>query len=311
MKQLSRKETKMNKEKYNQDHTTTFMVVYVTANKINAAFTNCDRIRFNSFALTDNSSHYDVYKMLTEEMAESLVSEVVLVDYVKEIQTNNTRQYADIGEMQMVVEFACAELQIPFQVISFEEATKYANGSRQTSDESCISNDDNISTNLSEYYKKLNEINKHKSVAVYTTSNTDALNGIDFLTQDTYMGVVYALKYGNMVKIGSSKHPYKRFIALKSQAEKYGNIKVGDIAISGLHTNFRENEKIAHHKFQKFRKEGTELFNIDFETVKDYLNTLELLDETIRINQDSETFKNGMANLLFVGELQHLDNPSK
>lgn len=113
----------MSKEKYNQDHTTTFMVVYVTANKINVAFTNCDRIRFNSFALTGNNTPYDVYKMLTEEMAESLVSEAVLVDYVKEVQTNNARQYTDIGEMQMVVEFACAELQIPFQVISFEEAT--------------------------------------------------------------------------------------------------------------------------------------------------------------------------------------------
>lgn len=301
----------MSKEKYNQDHTTTFMVVYVTANKINVAFTNCDRIRFNSFALTGNNTPYDVYKMLTEEMAESLVSEAVLVDYVKEVQTNNARQYTDIGEMQMVVKFACAELQIPFQVISFEEATKYANGAMQTSDEPCISNDNNISTNLSEYYKKFNEINKHKSVATYATPNTDALKGIDILTQDTYMGVVYALKYGNMVKIGSSKHPYKRFIALKSQAEKYGNIKVGDIAISGLHTNFRENEKVAHCKFQKFRREGTELFYIDFETVKDYLNTLDLLDETIRINQDSETFKNGMANLLFKGELQHLSNPSK
>lgn len=301
----------MSKEKYDQDHTTTFMVVYVTANKINVAFTNCDRIRFNSFALTGNNTPYDVYKMLTEEMAESLVSEAVLVDYVKEVQTNNARQYTDIGEMQMVVEFACAELQIPFQVISFEEATKYANGAMQTSDEPCISNDNNISTNLSEYYKKFNKINKHKSVTTYATSNTDALKGIDILTQDTYMGVVYALKYGNMVKIGSSKHPYKRFIALKSQAEKYGNIKVGDIAISGLHTNFRENEKVAHHKFQKFRREGTELFYIDFETVKNYLNTLDLLDETIRINQDSETFKNGMANLLFKGELQHLSNPSK
>lgn len=301
----------MSKEKYDQDHTTTFMVVYVTANKINVAFTNCDRIRFNSFALTGNNTPYDVYKMLTEEMAESLVSEAVLVDYVKEVQTNNARQYTDIGEMQMVVEFACAELQIPFQVISFEEATKYANGAMQTSDEPCISNDNNISTNLSEYYKKFNKKNKHKSVATYATSNTDALKGIDILTQDTYMGVVYALKYGNMVKIGSSKHPYKRFIALKSQAERYGNIKVGDIAISGLHTNFRENEKVAHHKFQKFRREGTELFYIDFETVKNYLNTLDLLDETIRINQDSETFKNGMANLLFKGELQHLSNPSK
>ena len=229
----------MNKEKYNQDHTTTFMIVYVTANNINAAFANCDRIRFNSFALTGNNTLYDVYKMLAEEMAESIVSEAVLVDYVKEVQTNNTRQYVNIGEMQMVVEFACAELQIPFKVISFEEATKYANNAMQTSDESCISNDNNISTNLSEYYKKLNEINKHKSVAAYTTSNTDALKGIDFLTQDTYMGVVYALKYGNMIKIGSSKHPYKRFIALKSQAEKYGNINIGDIAISGLHTNFR------------------------------------------------------------------------
>lgn len=311
MKQLSRKGAKMSKEKYDQDHTTTFMVVYVTANKINVAFTNCDRIRFNSFALTGNNTPYDVYKMLSEEMAESLVSEAVLVDYVKEVQTNNARQYTDIGEMQMVVEFACAELQIPFQVISFEEATKYANGAMQTSDEQCISNDNNISTNLSEYYKKFNKINKHKSVATYATSNTDALKGIDILTQDTYMGVVYALKYGNMVKIGSSKHPYKRFIALKSQAEKYGNIKVGDIAISGLHTNFRENEKVTHHKFQKFRREGTELFYIDFETVKNYLNTLDLLDETIRINQDAETFKNGMANLLFKGELQHLSNPSK
>lgn len=289
----------MNKEKRNQDNTT-FMVVYVTANKINAAFTNCDRIRFRSFALIDNSTAYDVYKILIEEMAESLVAEAILVDYVKEVEASNMRHFTNIGEMQMVVEFACAELQIPFQVISFEEAVKYVNSSMQPSNRPCESENDCVS----EYNKKLSEINKHKSVASYNQSNIHTLKGIDLLAQDTYMGVVYALKYGNMIKIGSSKHPYKRFISLKSQAEKYGNVKVGDIAISGLHTNFRENEKVTHHKFQKFRREGTELFNIDFETAKKYLNSLSLLDETAEMDKDSETVKNGMAKLLFG---KHLD----
>lgn len=197
-------------------------------------------------------------------MAESLVAEAILVDYVKEVEASNMRHFTNIGEMQMVVEFACAELQIPFQVISFEEAVKYVSSSMQSSNRPCESENDCIS----EYNKKLSEINKHKSVASYNQSNIHTLKGIDLLAQDTYMGVVYALKYGNMIKIGSSKHPYKRFISLKSQAEKYGNVKVGDIAISGLHTNFRENEKVTHHKFQKFRREGTELFDIDFETAK-------------------------------------------
>lgn len=270
------------------------MVAYVTANKINAAFTNCDRIYFSSFSLIGNNTAYDVYKILTKEMAESLVSEVVIVDYVKEVQTSNMRHFANIGKMQMVVEFACAELQIPFQVISFEEAV-----TMQASNRSFESENDSVLVNLTEYNKKLNEINKHKNVTSYNQSNIHTLKGIDLLAQGTYMGVVYALKYGNMIKIGSSKHPYKRFISLKSQAEKYGNVQVGDIVISGLHTNFRENEKELHHKFQKFRREGTELFNIDFETAKTHLNSLSLLDETVKMDKDSETVKKGMAKLLF------------
>lgn len=289
----------------------TLIVAYVTDTQINAAFVNGSRIYFDSFALVGNDTPYDVYKTLIDKIGENLVSEIILVDYVENFQFYTKQQLTGIGKMQMIVELACTNLQIPFQAISFESAMKYASNTIQTTKEDFASEQDYVLVGVAEYRKKLNEINKHKSVALYKLANIDMLKTIDLLTQDTYMGVVYILEYGDMVKIGSSKHPYKRFTELKRQAEKYGNIKVGDMAISGLHTNFRNNEKVTHYHFQKFRREGTELFNIDFVIAKDYLNTLNLLDETEKIDKDAETFKDRMANFIFGDGLSHLNNQNK
>lgn len=53
--------------------------------------------------------------------------------------------------------------------------------------------------------------------------------------KDTYLGVVYAVEYGDKLKIGYSTKPYTRIMVLKRNAEKYGNMAWGVFA-SAVHT---------------------------------------------------------------------------
>lgn len=78
-------------------------------------------------------------------------------------------------------------------------------------------------------------------------------------------GYFYLLEYGNRIKIGCSKNPYKRYCTLKREAEAYGNSKLGRIAISSPHTNYSQNEVLLHKVFSEKRVTGTELFNLNFE----------------------------------------------
>lgn len=83
---------------------------------------------------------------------------------------------------------------------------------------------------------------------------------------EKWQGFFYVVEYGDFVKIGSSINPYNRYITLKKQAQ-YGLQKMGRIAISCSHTNFRQNEHKLHTHYSEARIEGTELFRLPFRNV--------------------------------------------
>ncbi len=243
--------------------------------------------------------------MLINEIGANLVSDVIWIDYTKNQGQafGRVAEIANISKMQTITELACKATNTSFEAISGKLAKEYADQILPIPKDKLGKEDEYIVTEMAKYYKKAKDTSGHKSVRLYSPSNIKALKDIDAFTKDTYLGIVYAIQYGDTVKIGSTKYPHQRFMTLKNQAENYGNVKIGNMAISDLHTNFRENERVAHRKFEIHRQEGTELFNISFETAASYLNELTLLDETAKLAKEAEDIKNGMAYLLFGGGL--------
>lgn len=114
--------------------------------------------------------------------------------------------------------------------------------------------------------------------------------------ENEYFGVVYALEYGDQIKIGSTNKPYERMRALTHNAQKYGDTKIGSVAFTTPHSNFRSNETLLHRKFASKRKEGTELFNITLEEAIKAFSGLEYLDESEKMGQEAKAFVGGMKD---------------
>ena len=102
---------------------------------------------------------------------------------------------------------------------------------------------------------------------VFKNQEFDPIKQIERSRSSDYIGFIYVLEWGDAVKIGSTMYPYKRLCALKRQAESYGNIKLGNFALSQEHTNYKENERKLHDYFRKFRKKNTELFDVSIRHV--------------------------------------------
>lgn len=106
-------------------------------------------------------------------------------------------------------------------------------------------------------------------------------------------GVVYAVEYGEHIKIGYTKDLIKRVKSFLRNT-KYGDLSIKRIVYTAFHSNFTENERLLHDLFREFRIKGTELFAItlnDFllkapelhfdETVFDYENEVRALKKAI------------------------------
>ncbi|MCW6653642.1 phage antirepressor KilAC domain-containing protein [Aerococcaceae bacterium NML210727] len=119
-----------------------------------------------------------------------------------------------------------------------------------------------------------------------------------------YFGYIYVLEYGNSLKIGSTNNPYARIARLKSNAEKYGKQLIGRVALSTPHTNFRDVEKRLHQIFADFRKEGTELFNLDLEDVlsNDKVFDIKLEDNSEKLIERAEVVTEGFKSFLLTGK---------
>ena len=134
---------------------------------------------------------------------------------------------------------------------------------------------------------------------IFSNENFSELRKIEKENTGDYTGFFYILEYGDLVKIGYTKNPYQRVMALKRNAENYGDLKLGKIALSIPHTNFSENEKKLHKKFSAYRKSGSELFDLDFqEIISKVSDIVEYKDETIQIEKRTDSFFNGMKNFI-------------
>lgn len=91
----------------------------------------------------------------------------------------------------------------------------------------------------------------------------------------SYHGVVYVLKWGPLVKIGCTAHPEQRIVNLCSLAKNYAEVEVGRLAITPLHKNYYETEKLIHQNFSKQRISKGELFDVPFLEAVEFLDSLE------------------------------------
>lgn len=135
-------------------------------------------------------------------------------------------------------------------------------------------------------------------IQIFNKQQYGDIKAIEDSVKDTYLGFVYACEYGSYIKIGSTKNPYTRVCTFVREAESYGNSQIGNIVISKPHTNYKENETSLHLAYSKFRKDGTELFNITFEDAILSIKGLELEDNTEIIKRDGIIFMNGMKNFI-------------
>ena len=102
-----------------------------------------------------------------------------------------------------------------------------------------------------------------------------------------YCGYIYAIEYGQNIKIGQTADAYKRMKALIAQARNYGDICVGRMAISQPHTNYAANERVLHAHWKALRIRG-ELFRVDLDRFISDSPSMGFLDETARLQAKTE-----------------------
>lgn len=87
-------------------------------------------------------------------------------------------------------------------------------------------------------------------------------------------GFVYAIEFGQFVKIGCSALPYNRFLALRSEYRRSMGLSSGRMIITPPCSNYKALECNAHAKFASKRIKGREIFEVEFEDVVDFFTTL-------------------------------------
>lgn len=139
---------------------------------------------------------------------------------------------------------------------------------------------------------------------IFNNNEFGEIKTIEKENKDKYTGFFYVLEWDNFVKIGSTKNPYQRIMALKRNAETYGKSKLGRVAFSIPHTNYEKNERKLHKEFCSFRKAGSELFNISFdEIISNIPKDIDYLDESEEIDKKADIFVEGMKKFIFGGIL--------
>ena len=137
---------------------------------------------------------------------------------------------------------------------------------------------------------------------IFNNEEFESIRILEKGNKDKYTGFFYILEWNNMVKIGSTKNPYQRLLALKRTAENYGSDKLGRIALSVPHTNYRDNEKTLHKFFSNCRKPYTELFNMEVrDAISKIPSNLEYADDSEKINERAEAIFGWMKNFVLGG----------
>jgi hypothetical protein len=104
----------------------------------------------------------------------------------------------------------------------------------------------------------------------------------------TNNGFLYIVKYkkDDIVKIGITNNFKKRYKSLK-KTSYYMQNDIDFILLSNWHKDYKENEKILHKQFSKFRIIHTELFKINYIEIIKYIND-------VFNNSNTETLKNNI-----------------
>ena len=92
---------------------------------------------------------------------------------------------------------------------------------------------------------------------------TDASNLSELpLSEAKNQGFVYALEFGEKIKIGRTKNLAKRMKTLQLNANNCSVISPGKVAFSPSHSNYTKNEAILHSFFKDKRRGKSELFDL-------------------------------------------------
>ena len=137
---------------------------------------------------------------------------------------------------------------------------------------------------------------------IFNNEEFGEIKKIEKKNKDKYTGFFYVLEYGDFVKIGSTKNPYQRLMALRRNAVNYGNSEIGRFAISIPHTNYVENERKMHEHFKNVRKQGSELFNCTLEEVANSIGDIVIYrDDSEKIKSKANAFFQGMKSFVTGG----------
>ena len=119
--------------------------------------------------------------------------------------------------------------------------------------------------------KDQNIVQQFESEQDFIDSNVTCPEG-----QERFSGVVYAVEFGDYVKVGCTADVNHRFTALSNIARNYAMTSIGRIAITGFCNNWYECEAEAHAMLADYRINDSEMFSVDFDVAVDALKKLHL-----------------------------------
>ena len=123
------------------------------------------------------------------------------------------------------------------------------------------------------------------------------------------LGCVYAVEFGNVVKIGFTTNFEKRIKSLK-QTLRYRNEKrkIGRTYCSNEMHYATRAEAFLHERFKDRRIEGTEMFRITFEEAEKAIKEVEQLkmysDEDWERHLEAERISDKMFNSIFIDNVE-------
>jgi len=114
---------------------------------------------------------------------------------------------------------------------------------------------------------------------------------------NVFLGRVYAMEYGDLLKIGTSKKLKNRVRALKKQGE-YSGIVIGEILFTSPHTNYKENEKQLQITFSENRIGNTELFDLNIYDFIEQVGKLIAVDDSSALFEKSEAVSSHLISVV-------------
>lgn len=140
---------------------------------------------------------------------------------------------------------------------------------------------------------------------IFDRCDISKLKDYETAVEETQTGCFYILEVDNIVKIGSTLHPFRRFESLRQTLEKYSDRKIGRFAVSIPHSNYYENERMLHTYFAYKRKPTTELFNMTFEeTICKLPKSIVYFNDTEVNNMNVEIAKAKLSNTIYSAHKQ-------